>query len=135
MSSSNVKMEGLNELVKTLANTERDMSKAKKRANIRGAEVVADELRKQAPRGKNDTYKYSKDGHMADNVVTSSNKKNKNTGESYTEVGFPKGVAWRSHFPLGTIKQAPNPYFDRTTKNSASKVNSAMASEIKKVLS
>lgn len=132
--SKNVKMQGLQEILDNLANTERDMKKAKSRANIKGAEVVADELRRQVPKGVNSKYNYINDGALSDNVVNSNNKKDKNTGESYAEIGFPKGTAWRAHFPLGTIKQPPNPYFDRTITNSSSRVNKAMADEIRRVL-
>lgn len=131
--STNVKIDGLKEILDKLAKTELDMEMAKRKANVRGGEVVAEELRKQAPFGKGN-HKYSNDGHMRDRVVMSNNKRDKGTDESYIEVGFPTGTAWRTHFPLGTIKQAPNPYFDRTITNSASAVNRAMAEEIKKVL-
>lgn len=131
---SNVSMSGLRETLEGLANTERDMKKAQRRANLAGVEVVAQELRRQAPYGVVGKYRYEDDTHMRDSVVTSGNRTDKNTGGYYAEAGFPKGVAWRSHFPLGTIRQAPNPYFDRTVTNSASRVNSVMASEISKVL-
>ena len=132
--SSNVSMTGLRELLEGLAHTERDMNRAKRRANLRGVEIVADELTRQVPFGINSVHRYKGDTHMKNSVVTSTNKTDRNTGEYYAEAGFPKAAAWRAHFPLGTIKQAPNPYFDRTIRNSSSRVNSAMAAEIAKVL-
>lgn len=128
----NVKIEGVEELINSLAKTEEEMLKASRRANIAGAKVVAEELEKNVPvsgyKGKNSQP------IMKDNVVTSGNRLDQYTQRHYIAVGFPKGVAHRVHFPeFGSISQSPQFYFAKTIDATPSKVQNAMADEVKKV--
>lgn len=129
-----VKIEGLRELISNLSQKEDDIIRAARRANIEGGKVIAEELKRNVPksgyRGPN------AQATLVDNIVVSGNRGNKATGESYVAVGFNRAANFRAHIPeFGSISQAPQGYMTKTVQATESEVTSAMADEIRKVLS
>lgn len=128
------KIEGLRELLSNLSQKEDEIIKAARRANLEGGKVIAEELKRNVPksgyRGPNPQ------ATLVDNIVTSGNRGNKATGESYVAVGFTRAANFRAHIPeFGSISQAPQGYMTKTVQATESEVTSAMADEIRKVLS
>lgn len=127
---SNVKIEGVEAILSKLANTQAEMVKAGRKANLAGAQIVAEELRRNVPVGDSRAGK-----GLKDNVVISGNRTDSDTQSSYVAVGFPKGVSHRIHFPeFGTIQQKPSAFFAKTVHAIPDKVQAAMIAEVKKVL-
>lgn len=94
-------------------------------------EKAMNELKQNTPRFNG--TKYSRDGqdykkeHMRDHVVMSKANKNNHVAE----VGFDDDVAWMAHFPeLGTIKQRPQGFIQKTINS----IESEVASIIQKAL-
>src|SRR5699024_2583096 len=113
---------------------EDDIIRAARRANLEGGKVIAEKLKENVPksgyRGPNPQ------ATLVDNIVTSGNRGNKATGESYVAVGFTRAANFRAHIPeFGSISQAPQGYMTKTVQATESEVTSAMADEIRKVLS
>lgn len=131
---SNVKIEGLRELLANLSKKEEEIKNAARKANLAGGKVVMEELKRNVPRSG---YKGpNPKPRLADSVVMSGNRGNKYTGESYVAVGFSKAANFRAHFPeFGSISQAPQGYMTKTVHATEGKVQAEMAKEIKKVLS
>lgn len=128
------KIEGLRELLSNLSKKEKDIIRASRKANLAGGKVVLEELKKNVPKsGYNGGNPQAK---LADNVVISGNRGDKSTGESFVAVGFNKSANFRAHLPeFGSISQAPQGYMTKTVQATERDVQSAMADEIKKVLS
>ena len=126
-----VKIEGVEELLNALAETEAEMRKATHRANTAGAKVVQAELERTVPWSKmfGSSVPFAKD-----NVAISNNRTDSGTGESFVAVGFNKKVSYRIHFlEFGTISQNPSAFMTNTSKTTARDVESAMLDEVKKV--
>lgn len=131
---SNVRIEGLRELLANLSKKEDEIIAAARQANLAGGRVVMEELRRNVPRSG-----YSgpnPQARLADNVVMSGNRGNKYTGESYVAVGFNRAANFRAHFPeFGSISQSPQGYMTKTVHATESEVQAEMANAIRKVLS
>ncbi len=130
---SNVKIEGLRELLSNLSKKEAEIVQASRKANLAGAKVVEEELKRNVPQsGYSGANAQSR---LVDAVTSSGNRGNKATGESYVAVGFNRSANFRSHLPeYGSISQAPQGYMTKTVQSTESEVQSAMADEIRKVL-
>lgn len=130
---TNVKIEGLRDLLSNLSKKEDEIISAARQANLAGGKVIVEELKRNVPRsgytGPNPQAR------LADNVVMSGNRGNKATGESYVAVGFNRAANFRAHLPeFGSISQAPQGYMTKTVHATENKVQVEMANAIKKVL-
>lgn len=116
---------------KRLQNAGKNADQIVSKAINSAGEAGMQELKRNTPRFNG--TKYSKDGqdykkeHMRDHVVMSKASKNKHVAE----VGFDDDVAWMAHFPeLGTIKQRPQGFIQKTINS----IESEVASIIQKAL-
>lgn len=130
------RIEGVEEIIANLAKTANEMEKAGNRARRAGAEVVAEELKKNTPKStrKSRSTKREYGDHLKDNVVISGQRKDKDFGDKFVAVGWPKGMSWRVHFVnFGTIFQQPSGFIQKTVNSSGAKVQQAMVDEVRKV--
>ena len=130
---SNVKVEGLRELLSNLSKKEEEIKKAAMKANLAGGKVVLEELKRNVPRSGYTGVNVQ--ARLVDAATMSGNRGNKYTGETYVAVGFNKSASFRAHFQeFGTISQSPQGYMTKTAQASEGEVKSEMAKELRKVL-
>ncbi|MFG3610997.1 HK97-gp10 family putative phage morphogenesis protein [Rummeliibacillus stabekisii] len=88
------------------------------------AKAFAQELRKNTPTNQKDTE------HLKDDIKIS-----KIDGNGEIFIGYGKETAWRAHFvELGTIKQMPQGFIQRTEREMQSEVMKIMRNELRKGL-
>lgn len=104
--------DGIDGIEKELDKLARKNTRAAKAAVQAGAQVFAEALERNTPRGRESDHDPHK-VHMKDNVVYT---KAKEDGEIYASVGYGKETASRLHFSnFGTIKQPPQHFIERTS--------------------
>lgn len=129
-----VKIEGLRELLSSLSQKEDDIINAARKANLAGGKIIEERLKANVP--KSGYSGANPQARLEDAVTSSGNRGNKATGESYVAVGFNRSANFRAHLPeFGSISQSPQGYMTKTVQETESEVTSAMADEIKRVLS
>ena len=90
------------------------------------AKAVAERLRENTPIDLTD----GNEKHMKDEIAISGVDQN---GEIY--VGYGKETAWRAHFvEMGTIKQRPQHFIERTEQEMQEEIMRIMAEEFKRGL-
>jgi len=129
-----VEITGLRELISSLSSKETEIIKAARKANLAGADVIAQELKMNVP-----SSGYSGPNAqptLANSVVASGNRTDNATYESYVAVGFNRSANFRAHLPeFGSISQAPQGYMSKTVQSVESKVVKNMERAIRGVLS
>lgn len=130
---SNVKVEGLRELLSNLSKKEDEILRAARQANLAGGKVVMEELKRNVPRSG---YSGPNPKPTLESAVTmSGNRGNKYTGESYVAVGFNRSANFRAHLPeFGSISQSPQGYMIKTVQATESEVQAEMAKAIRGAL-
>lgn len=124
MANNDVTIEGIDENLKRLASQNKRVTN---KALKKGAEYVRKTLEQNTPTGKSGI-------HLKDNTVVANMDQN---GE--IKIGFNgKGtndVSWRVHFvELGTMKQPPQAFIQRTQAQTKERFFSMVAEELKKGL-
>lgn len=124
MANNDVTIEGIDENLKRLASQNKRVTN---KALKKGAEYVRKTLEQNTPTGKSGI-------HLKDNTVVTNMDQN---GE--IKIGFNgKGandVSWRVHFvELGTMKQPPQAFIQRTQAQTKERFFSIVAEELKKGL-
>lgn len=105
-------------------------------ALLKAAEVLAEELEANTPKqtardGQIDRSTRAGHAHLQNNVVFSLDEYE----EAKVLIGYTEDVAWRAHFPeLGTIKQKPQGFMERTTNSSMNKAVKVLERELRKGL-
>jgi HK97 gp10 family phage protein len=115
-------LEGFKELESSLADLARESEVVHKAAVLAGANVLAKEINKEAPRSdeKGDHV------HINEDIVAG-NRVRKEDGEIYAVVGPTKETKHRVHLPeFGTIHQPANPFIERSMKNANERMLNAM---------
>lgn len=106
------------------------------KALLKAGEVLAAELEENTPKqnerdGQIDRKTRAGHAHMQSNVVFALDEHE----EGKVLIGYTKDVAWRVHFPeLGTIKQRPQGFMERTTNSSMNKAVKVLERELRKGL-
>lgn len=132
---SNVRIEGVRELLNNIAKTSEDVSKATKAANKKAADVFAKQLQQNTPVGKYENAKWWGKYKAKNEVAVSNTRTDSGSNIDYVAVGYHKDVAWRIHFvEVGTIKMSPRWFITKTVDETAKDVENTMKSEIRKVL-
>ena len=112
---------GISRELKRLA---RANKKVEEKALQKAAEMVAAELRSNTP-----VDPESKGKHLKDNVVIGTAK------DGEIQIGYAKEVAWRAHFvEMGTIKQRPQGFIQRTQESMQEEVMRLLEAEIRRGL-
>jgi HK97 gp10 family phage protein len=105
----------------------RRLKRVENRAILKGAEILADTIRKEVPVSDIDHL------HIRDDIVISNVKRK--DGDTFVEVGPSKQTAWRAKFlEFGTVKMSPNPFMSRSEKLSRERVKEAIKREVQKGL-
>jgi len=100
--------------------------RVRNRALKQGAQAVADRLRQNTPKDKED----NNEKHMQDDIVVSGI-------DQYGDIkiGYGKETAWRVHFTeMGTIKQRPQGFIQRTEEEMKEEFIRIVETEIRKGL-
>lgn len=113
---------GLDKALKQMVSQEK---KVRNRGLKRAGEAIARRLEENTP-----VESKPQDKHMKDDIVVSGVNVN---GE--IQVGFGKDTAWRAHFvEMGTIKQPPQSFIQRTEEDMQDEVLRIMQDEFRKGL-
>src|SRR5699024_11500251 len=133
--SSNVRIDGVRELLNNLDKTSDDVTKATKSANKKAADVFAKQLQQNTPVGKYEKSQWWGKYKAKEEVAVSNTRTDSVSNIDYVAVGYHKDVAWRIHFvEVGTIKMSPRWFITKTVDETAGEIEKVMADEIKKVL-
>lgn len=126
--SVDIKVEGLEELLKQVEEMD------KKGANIQGKALKrAGEYLKEEMRNEIIAKKLIKSGLLRDNIEVSGLKTKKNT--KYIQVGPGKETAWRAKFvEYGTSKSKAYPFMAPTYERNKNKIQEIIKEELKKGL-
>ncbi|ARQ04397.1 MULTISPECIES: HK97-gp10 family putative phage morphogenesis protein [Staphylococcaceae] len=129
MSESKVEVSGIEEILDNLERLNVDVEKQSKKALLNASKIVEKELQRQSP------YDYEGKIHMKDHVVSSRVKRNRETGDLYVSVGYPKGIKHRVHIvEFGTINQAPQHFMSDTIKNTEKETLNVIAKTLREAL-
>lgn len=103
--------------------------KARRLILLAGAEIVAQELKKNTPVYPDNRV------NAKDEVGISNMRTDKNTREKYLAVGYSRKVSHRIHVTeFGSMYQRPQAFMTRTNKQSSSRVLNAMQSKARSYL-
>lgn len=103
--------------------------KARRPILLAGAEIVAQELKKNTPVYPDNRV------NAKDEVGISNMRTDKNTREKYLSVGYSRKVSHRIHVTeFGSMYQQPQAFMTRTNKQSSSRVLNAMQSKARSYL-
>lgn len=128
-----VEIKGLRELLSNLDRKESDILSAMRKANLAGADIIANELKRNVPKSGYGGAKAQ--ARLVSAVTKSGNKTDKGTFEPYVDVGFNRSANFRAHFQeFGTISQAPQGYMAKTVQAVEGRVVRGMESAIRRVL-
>lgn len=123
-----VKFEGMDELLRKLAELGEKGGRIENEALKEAGEYLAEEIRKEAPRSK-----LNREIHLQDDI-TCSNVKTKD-GQKYVEVGPTKETAWRAKFvEFGTVKMRANPFMSRAYEKNKEKIQEIIRQKLKEGL-
>lgn len=125
-----------NHINRDLLNLARRKQNVLNKALLKAGEVLAEELEINTPKqtardGQINRTTRAGHAHLQNNVVFSLDEHE----EGKVLIGYTKDVAWRAHFPeLGTIKQKPQGFMERTTNSSMNKAVKVLERELRKGL-
>jgi len=119
----NIDTSSIDKALKQMAGKEK---RVRNSALKKAGEVIADKLRQNTPIDQSD----NNEKHMKDDIVVSN-------VDQYGEitVGFGDDTYWRAHFvELGTIKQRPQHFIERTEQEMQQEVMKIIEEELRKGL-
>jgi len=123
-------IKGYEELMRNIEELGESANKEVNKALRSAAPVVQDRLEKNTPKGA-----YVQKSHAKNNVVISNVKTNRESGDKYISVGYPRGVSYRIHFiEFGTLRKKPYLHMTKTINDTKEAVLQEVANSLKKGL-
>nr|DAH82278.1 MAG TPA: type I neck protein [Caudoviricetes sp.] len=100
----------------------------------KSAEIGEQELTKRTPYWKGKKYSSADQSYKKEHMQKHTTKSKATKGKHEALIGFDEEVSWRVHFTeLGTIKQKPQRFIEKTMKDIEKEVESIILQAMKEV--